>query len=149
MRQELVDDEAYSKGPAQDMRLRWMHTVLAERGNVSVYCRVRPLIDQDRSLWKSHLEKLAVGDHKAKGRLKEFKASQDADVPTSIELNGKSGLVLRMFDTVRNEHEKGGKFYSYDKVFGPESTQEEVYRPISDLVSAVLDGGKVCIFAYG
>ncbi|KAJ8905833.1 hypothetical protein NDN08_002338 [Rhodosorus marinus] len=43
----------------------------------------------------------------------------------------------------------GGKTYEFDRVYGPEDSQEAVYDDISPLVTSVLDGYNVCIFAYG
>ena len=119
MQQTLADDAAYTIGPVQDMKLRWLHSILAERGNISVYCRVRPMIQNDVALWKQHLDRLAVGDFKLKAKLKDLKFDEP---PVSIELNGQTGLVLKLFDPATNSYEKGGKFFSYDKIFGPDSS---------------------------
>ena len=39
------------------------------------------------------------------------------------------------------------KVWDFDEVFGTDSTQEQVYGDVSDLVVSVLDGFNVCIFA--
>ena len=41
------------------------------------------------------------------------------------------------------------KIWEFDNIFGVDSSQQQVYEEVSDLITSVLDGYNVCIFAYG
>jgi chromosome segregation ATPase len=48
-----------------------------------------------------------------------------------------------------DERTKQWKSYAFDKVWGPESTQEDVFQDVEPMVLSVIDGYNACIFAYG
>ncbi|KAK9862343.1 hypothetical protein WJX84_009346 [Apatococcus fuscideae] len=50
---------------------------------------------------------------------------------------------------VYNPNTRQRRTFKYDRVFGPESSQSEVYEDTKALIRSVLDGYNVCIFAYG
>jgi DNA replication protein DnaC len=41
------------------------------------------------------------------------------------------------------------KSFNFDSVFGPDSTQDQVFEDTRRLVQSAVDGYNVCIFAYG
>ena len=41
------------------------------------------------------------------------------------------------------------KDYNFDAIFGPESTQDEVFEDTKRLIQSAIDGYNVIIFAYG
>lgn len=57
------------------------------------------------------------------------------DGPDSVSYNGKQRGTKQEF--------------SFDKVFTPTSSQENIFEELSLLVQSALEGYNVCIFAYG
>jgi myosin heavy subunit len=52
---------------------------------------------------------------------------------------------IKVFNSEKNRE----KVWEFDEVFDTNTTQEQVYQDVSALVTSVLDGYNVCIFAYG
>ncbi|XP_026434413.1 kinesin-like protein KIN-14M isoform X3 [Papaver somniferum] len=66
---------------------------------------------------------------------------------TCIDYIGENGEM-----SIENPNKLGKerrRNFKFNKVFGPSSTQEEVYLDTQPLIRSVLDGYNVCIFAYG
>jgi kinesin family protein C1 len=106
---------------AEVLRRRLHNTILELKGNVRVFCRIRPRLSCPSAVVDSSSE--AVTD------------IRDGD------------LVGRGVKIVMN-NQKTMQF-TYDRVFNCSSTQEEVFEEVSALVQSALDGYHVCIFAYG
>ncbi|XP_076909562.1 kinesin-like protein KIN-14N [Bidens hawaiensis] len=102
----------------ESLRKRLHNTILELKGNIRVFCRVRPMLSDDGA------------DNEPK----------TVSFPTTTENIGRGIELLQ----------NGQKHsFMFDKVFVPESSQEEVFVEVSQLVQSALDGYKVCIFAYG
>ncbi|KAL9975125.1 hypothetical protein ACROYT_G012243 [Oculina patagonica] len=102
----------------KEMALRKkLHNELVDlKGNIRVYCRVRPVIKEDGG-----------------GKMAENVVSFDEDD-----------------DAILNVFSKGTtKPFEMDKVFRPQSTQEQVFEEVKSLIVSCIDGYNVCIFAYG
>ncbi|RZC57059.1 hypothetical protein C5167_004362 [Papaver somniferum] len=87
------------------------------KGNIRVYCRVRPFLS---------------GQNKKQ---------------TTIEYIGENGELV-----VANPSKQGKdshRSFKFNKVYGQQTTQEEVFLDTQPLIRSVLDGYNVCIFAYG
>ncbi|XP_076865679.1 kinesin-like protein KIFC1 isoform X2 [Brachyhypopomus gauderio] len=108
-----------------EMERRKLHNTIQElKGNIRVFCRVRPLLS-NRDATIMHIQ-LPVHDNKS-----------------LILAKMEESHVGRNADTQKNYN------FSFDRVFGPSSTQSEVFEEISLLVQSALDGYNVCCFAYG
>ena len=115
-------DQMVKKG---DKIRRELHNTIQElKGNIRVFCRVRPSDDM------------------------------------AMKVDDKNVIVDQIVENVQGKSTKQVQF-SYDKVFisvwmfinvkvfGPTSSQKEVFEEISQLVQSALDGYNVCCFAYG
>ncbi|CAN6343212.1 unnamed protein product [Urochloa humidicola] len=86
------------------------------KGNIRVYCRVRPFLPGQIS-----------------------------------SLSSVAGMEERTItiSTATKYAKDGSKSFTFNKVFGPVATQDEVFLDMQPLIRSVLDGFNVCIFAYG
>ncbi|CAH6790013.1 Kifc1 [Phodopus roborovskii] len=117
-----------------EMERRRLHNQLQElKGNIRVFCRVRPVLAGEPAPSPGFL----LFPHGPAG---------PSDLPTRLSLSRsddrRSTLTGAPAPTTRHD-------FSFDRVFPPGSKQEEVFEEISMLVQSALDGYPVCIFAYG
>ncbi|TKY48990.1 Kinesin-3 protein [Spatholobus suberectus] len=116
--QRRLADAEYKVIEGEKLRKELHNTILELKGNIRVFCRVRPLLPDEGC--------------STEGKVISY--------PTSMEASGR-GVELT---------QSGQKHsFTFDKVFAPDASQEEVFIEISQLVQSALDGYKVCIFAYG
>nr|AFP33411.1 kinesin-like protein KIFC1 [Plestiodon chinensis] len=111
-----------------EMERRCLHNTVQElKGNIRVFCRVRPLLacEKDAQKGMGHLH-FPPDDQKS---LTLSKAEE-------------SHVGRERKDDITYE-------FNFDRVFPPSSSQEEVFEEIALLVQSALDGYHVCIFAYG
>ncbi|KAI8090723.1 P-loop containing nucleoside triphosphate hydrolase protein [Thamnidium elegans] len=108
----------------QEILRRKLHNTIQElKGNIRVFCRVRPSLESDS---ESNLAQIKIfGEDQEHMELRE-------QVSSTI---GKSSTKTHNF--------------TFDRVFSPSETQKDCFEEISQLVQSALDGYNVCIFAYG
>ncbi|XP_047340981.1 kinesin-like protein KIN-14F [Impatiens glandulifera] len=69
------------------------------------------------------------------------------DGQSTVDYIGENGNLM-----VVNPQKQGKdarKMFNFNKVFGTNVTQEQIYKDTQPLIRSVLDGFNVCIFAYG
>ncbi|GAV67181.1 Kinesin domain-containing protein/CH domain-containing protein [Cephalotus follicularis] len=79
-------------------------------------------------------------------RIRPFLPGQTAK-RTTVEHIGEYGELIVANPTKPGKD--GYKSFKFNKVFGPDATQVDVFSDIQPLIRSVLDGYNVCIFAYG
>ncbi|KAG5246856.1 hypothetical protein OIU77_021934 [Salix suchowensis] len=117
--QERLAETEYQLVEGEKLRKKLHNTILELKGNIRVFCRVRPVLPDD-----------VAGSEPAV-----------ISYPTSTEALG------RGIDVIQSAGQKYP--FNFDKVFNHDASQQEVFVEISQLVQSALDGYKVCIFAYG
>ncbi|KAG8897867.1 kinesin-like nuclear fusion protein [Tulasnella sp. 403] len=111
---------------AENLRRKLHNQVQELKGNIRVFCRVRPaLADELKS--PEGLASVAFPD---KQEHKEIVVSSTSETATG----GVRDNTLP---------------FTFDRVFQPRASQHEVFEEISHLVQSCIDGYNVCIFAYG
>lgn len=110
-----------------DKDRRILHNTIQEmKGNIRVFCRVRPKIQKE----------------------------EDKPMCT-INYIDECTLEIARFDNSDSSSSCGAKArgarqeFSFDKVFPPSATQSDVFEELSMLVQSALEGYNVCVFAYG
>ncbi|CAG4911379.1 unnamed protein product [Colias eurytheme] len=97
------------------------NTVQDLKGNIRVYCRVRPPLESETN---KPLYNLNVLD------------------ACSIEVE-----KIELLNSARKG--KSQHSFTFDGIFTPHSSQEDVFAEVAPMVQSALDGYNVCIFAYG
>jgi kinesin family protein C2/C3 len=111
-----------------------MHFAIQElKGSVRVFCRVRPFVpgmDTRDTLGDTKNETPAVV------ATTDMEGAYRQIVVTRRERRGDDARLLR-------------RSFSFDRAFGPDASQAEVYAECGSLIRCVADGYNVCLLAYG
>lgn len=109
---------------AETLRRKLHNEIQELRGNIRVFTRVRPALPQQSS---AALATIKFPNPKEAKALEVLSAGESAAGTATLRTMG----------------------FEFDRVFGPESTQLDVFEEVQHLMQSVLDGYNTCIFAYG
>lgn len=131
LNQQLMDALAETNAAKEKLRReetlrRKLHNQVQElKGNIRVFCRVRPTLPHEAS----EAAQIQFPDE-----------SSDCKEISVLGPEERSSLG----NVTRKNH-----VFSFDRVFGPNTNNADVFEEISQLVQSALDGYNVCIFCYG
>jgi kinesin family protein C1 len=127
MMDALAETEASKEKLRREETLRRkLHNQVQElKGNIRVFCRVRPPLSEPSS---------AIALMQYPDELEDAK-----------EINILGPEEKSSLGTVSRKNNN----FAFDRVFGPSAQNNEVFDEISQLVQSALDGYNVCIFCYG
>lgn len=94
-------------------------------GHIKVFVRVKPLTEH------------------------ESKFDDDTGIVASKSVISKADDNSLCISRIGNFGEVHGYIFNFDKVFGPESTEEKVFDAVGDYIMLALSGYNTSIFAYG
>ncbi|OMH81773.1 Kinesin-like protein 2 [Zancudomyces culisetae] len=121
--QEKKDKLEETLRKEERLRRRLHNTVQELKGNIRVFCRARPAPSQEKA-------DICI----------QFSDNNGEKNGVEVCTKRKSAMGKDLAETTQ---------FKFDQVFDTNSTQEEVYQEIEQLVQSALDGYSVCIFAYG
>lgn len=111
-------------------RLALQETVLTLKGAIRVFVRVRPLIP---------------GETETVAAPPLFRFPDASDEATALEVVEKPGAGIGGYGV--GEAKRHG--FAFQRAFPPTAGQAELFAEVEGLVHSVLDGHRVCAFAYG
>ncbi|MCJ1295694.1 kinesin-like nuclear fusion protein [Xylographa carneopallida] len=119
--------EARDKLRIEETLRRKLHNQVQElKGNIRVFCRVRPSLESDPA-----------------GDAARISFPDDEGDSKEVEILGaEEKSSLGKVTTKKNA-------FAFDRVFTPAAQNADVFDEISQLVQSALDGYNVCIFCYG
>ncbi|MCJ1287031.1 kinesin-like nuclear fusion protein [Xylographa opegraphella] len=119
--------DARDKLRVEETLRRKLHNQVQElKGNIRVFCRVRPSLESDPA---GDAARISFPDDEGD--------SKEVEILGAEEKNSLGKVTTRK------------NAFAFDRVFTPAAQNADVFDEISQLVQSALDGYNVCIFCYG
>lgn len=119
---QIITDQEKIIQEKEKLRRVLHNTVQELRGNIRVFCRIRPPSGNESS--------------------EAFQIAPSGSYREELHLS-------QAVESATGDKSKKNIVFSFDRIFGPDCEQAKVFSEIEQLVQSALDGYRVCIFAYG
>ncbi|TFY71283.1 hypothetical protein EVG20_g1728 [Dentipellis fragilis] len=150
-------EELEQEAREAEMIRRKLHNMVQElKGNIRVFCRVRPVLPSDVSA--TTLVKSGGSGSRGPSPASISPSPEDlerarvealAEMAFPDKRDHKEIVLNSSSESATGQERKETWNFNFDRVFEPHSTQAEVFEEISLLAQSCVDGYNVCIFAYG
>ena len=121
---EIIDYQSQLHNDIQSYKNQMNNEYQEAKGNVRVFCRIRPPLQREIS--KRQID---------------------------IEYKGDNSLIIKGEKKASNIGREGGhqdiEQFQFNRIFKQNDTQEDVFEEVSPLIQSSLDGFNINIFAYG
>lgn len=145
--QELRNTLSSVKSGMEQLRLQYSEdfTTMGRHWHIlsNAACSYHKVLEDNRKLY-NEIQDLK-GNIRVYCRVRPFLPGQ---TNSSTSVAGMEERTITII-TPTKYGKDGSKSFTFNKVFGPAATQEEVFSDMKPLIRSVLDGFNVCIFAYG
>ncbi|TDL23801.1 kinesin-domain-containing protein [Rickenella mellea] len=136
---------------------RKLHNMVQElKGNIRVFCRVRPILPSDlpsdiHSSLESTSSLVMLSNSSSPNPVdaETMRAEAMAQMTFPDKRDHKEIVLLSSSESATGQERKETYNFAFDRVFEPHSSQMDVFEEISHLAQSCVDGYNVCIFAYG
>lgn len=130
----------------ENTRTKLYSTITDLRGNVRVFCRVRPL----STTTTSREANIRYPDFEER----EIEIAMDSSVAASLDRGTTAKLPMAPLKSAKlassSPHTDQCVFpFQFDRVFQPQSTHEQVYSHVAPTIEHVFAGSPLTIFGYG
>ncbi|XP_073158493.1 kinesin-like protein KIN-14F isoform X2 [Henckelia pumila] len=137
-----MKQEVYQVHIGQEKGLQWLgHHVKGLEVAASSYHKV---LEENRLLYNQVQD--LKGTIRVYCRVRPFLSEQCNGLST-VDYIGENGNI--MIVNPQKQGKEARRVFSFNKVFGTNVSQQQIYADTQPLVRSVIDGYNVCIFAYG
>ncbi|TRM56859.1 P-loop containing nucleoside triphosphate hydrolase protein [Schizophyllum amplum] len=157
---------------AHDALRRRLHNEIQElKGNIRVFCRVRPPLGDEgdvaemafpddpveggamlpaaSSSLPTSSSSLPTSSSSNPASFDPLTTSSSTSKPTTSDTDARQLVVRAPGESATGASRPETHQFQFDRVFGPRATQEDVFGEVAQLAQSAVDGYDVCVFAYG
>lgn len=126
----MEHDRLWLRYQAETVHRQRLHNTIEDmKGKIRVYCRVRPMNENEKKM--GCIDAITLSD------------------PFTLQIRVKKDQQLYKHDGSGAQAQYQLKEFQFDSCFDAAANQEAIFQDTKMLIQSAIDGYNVCIFAYG